>query len=500
MLNKIDTLQLTIDNQNKTINDLKSILTSVKDKLSTQIRINFGGSEKHKSQKCKKDDDSQKESGNDEEGNNDDSECNTINETLEEKDNNEYKRPCKRDYKSVKADEIIELGFNDSELEGAVYLETLESYRFYYIPGKIVKVLIKRPKYIKDNKSMVKPLPWAPDVFDRRHISASLAAAILTFKYYYHIPVERKLKMFNNGNVKIAKSTLHDYTKVAIDALEGVFQAIREKVLASDRLHIDETIMPIVDKLLHHTRKGYDWGFTSPKQNLVYFVTNNGSRSEMVLDSELKYFEGNYIHTDGYGAYKKVGERLNKDIKQIPCLVHIRRYFIWALDYHKKYATEALGYIDRIFRYDKMLKAKFKKGNEIIKHRKVYLTYLLDKFKMWLKKKVSAPNFEETDNIGKAINYAYSRIDNFYIVCKNSNLVLENNLAERNMRSHALGRNNFRFVVNEESAVRTCKIYSIMESCRMNHIDPYQYLYAVLSREPKLGETWYDLLPNKIKL
>ena len=68
------------------------------------------------------------------------------------------------------------------------------------------------------------------------------------------------------------------------------------------------------------------------------------------------------------------------------------------------------------------------------------------------------------------------------------------------MRSHAMGRKNFLFCQNEDSASRTCKIYSIIKSCKLSNVDPYRYLCEVLSRQPDLGETWDNLITGKIVL
>lgn len=117
---------------------------------------------------------------------------------------------------------------------------------------------------------------------------------------------------------------------------------------------------------------------------------------------------------------------------------------------------------------------------------------------IWLLEKASDPKFIE-DNLGKAINYALERIDKFYELMKNGLLKLENNLAERCMRGHTLGRKNYLFCQNAESESRTCKVYTIIESCKLSGIDPYRYLNYIFSKPPKLGETWENYLPCNLK-
>jgi hypothetical protein len=150
-----------------------------------------------------------------------------------------------------------------------------------------------------------------------------------------------------------------------------------------------------------------------------------------------------------------------------------------------------------MFTMERLMKKKKLKPNEVLKHRKRYLRFLLDRFRAWLSTKIE--HIKE-DNIGKAIQYAWSRVNKFYELLYNSKLELSNNKAERTMRSHAMGRKNYLFCWNELNAERTCIIYSVIESCKLCKIDPYKYLCEIFTRVPKFGETWDDLLPCNIKL
>lgn len=99
-----------------------------------------------------------------------------------------------------------------------------------------------------------------------------------------------------------------------------------------------------------------------------------------------------------------------------------------------------------------------------------------------MKKERNSKDFFAESNIGKAVTYTLERINGLYEVIKNGLLDVSNNMAERTMRGHAMGRNNYLFCQNEMSAERTCKIYSIIESCKLCKIDPYKYMCEILSR------------------
>ena len=115
----------------------------------------------------------------------------------------------------------------------------------------------------------------------------------------------------------------------------------------------------------HNSRKGYDWGFVSPTNRMMFFVRDNGSRGNKVLDNQMKDFTGTYIQTDGYVSYKRVGERLGKDIVQIPCLAHIKRKFHDSIKYNAKKARQALKIINEIFANERQYREQNLKPNQI---------------------------------------------------------------------------------------------------------------------------------------
>ncbi len=408
--------------------------------------------------------------------------------------------PGKRDYTNVEVDDnnVVVLEPDSSLLKGARLMKTEEHWRIFYKPGTFYKVVYKRRIYSKDGMVISPKLPWVPEELRKRRCDPSLVAGILVNKYCHHIPLERQLRMFSD-RFEIAKSTLHDYAKYGIDALEGLYQAIREKVLSGDRINVDETVQFIVDGDKHKTRNGYDWGFISPQFKLMYFKTDNGSRRSSVLDEEIKEYAGRFIQNDGYKVYENVAERTEKHLVQVFCMAHIRRKFWDCIEYHKDVSGQALYYINRMFMLERVCRKRKLKPDEVARKRSVYLKLYLDRFREWINRTLDTIKPSKESNIGRALNYALERIDSFYALCNNGLLELSNNIAERSMRGHTLGRKNYLFVQNGESAERTCKIYSIIESCKMCGIDPYKYIVEVLTRSPEVCMSYEELLPCNIK-
>jgi len=493
LLERIDTLD-------KSVADMSNTIEKLTDELSTYRRMLFGSkSEKVHKEKTDEEPDSESDDTPSDGTSNKKSDT-TESSPVNKKHRKSYTHPVKRDYSGIDADKVVEIKPDSKLLDGARLVKVTRSYRFYFVPGKLCKVRYDRYIYSKDGHLITPQLPYVPEAMEKRHADSSLIATILTNKYQFHLPIERQMAILNNGEIKIAKATLHTWAQAGIDSLDGLYEAIREKVLEDDRLNIDETTMRVVDTENHNSKHWYDWGFISPSSKMVFFTALNGSRGSEVLDRQLKDFKGLYITTDSYGAYTNASDRMGRTIIRIPCLCHIRRKFFDSLEYHKELATEALSYIDEIFSNERRYREEKLDKSQIENRRYWELTPLLDKFKRWLVTVSKAKDFLSETNIGKAVLYALKSIDGLYEVIKNGLLEVSNNLAERTMRSHAMGRNSYLFCQNAESASRTYKIYSIIESCKLCKIDPYRYLQTVLSRPPRVGETWSELLPCNINL
>lgn len=234
-----------------------------------------------------------------------------------------YKRPERRAYDDI--EERIEILEPDAEeLKGAKFVRSEKTFRLYMIPAKIVKVIYDRRIYAKDGHLIMPRLPYIPEEFYRIHADPSLIAGILTNKYLYHLPIHRQLKMFVNAGAKIARSTLYDWCGTAIDALEVLYHSIKAEVLKGDYLNIDETTVSVIDEDARHVKKEYMWGFVDTRNKLTFFAYEEGSRSRKVISSILEGYIGT-IQTDGYSAYKSIGEDNNNKIRRLSCLSHVRK-------------------------------------------------------------------------------------------------------------------------------------------------------------------------------
>ena len=206
LLDKVDELE-------STIKDLSNNIEKMTGVISTYERRLFGtSSEKsHKGKKKSNNDENLTEGGENNSDNNEDE--------LEEEEDGEgiaackkksYTHPHKRDYSDIPAEEVIELYSSEDEMKGARFVKKTSSYRFLYIPGRLVKIQYDRYIYCKDGHLITPKLPYVPEDLEKRHTTPELIASLLVNKYLYHIPIERQMDMLNGGEIKVPKTTLHN--------------------------------------------------------------------------------------------------------------------------------------------------------------------------------------------------------------------------------------------------------------------------------------------------
>lgn len=417
--------------------------------------------------------------------------------TRQKKPRKPYKRPERRAYDDV--EEKIEILMPDAEeLKGAKFVRSEKTCRLYMIPAKIVKVIYDRRIYAKGGKLLVPRLPYVPENFQKRHIEPSLIAGLLTNKFCYHIPIHRQTAMFKNAGANIARSTLYDWCGEGIDALEGLYQTIRDEVLKADYLNVDETTVSVIDENVHHTKKEYMWGLVDTKNRLAFFDYDQGSRSKGVIDDILQDYIGT-IQSDGYSAYRNIGTEDNRNrIRRLSCLAHIRRKFRESRENDAEHSDQALSIINGIYRLEKCFRRLKLIPDKIKEYRIRFIIPLFRKFKQWLDTNIANPKILGESLIGKAISYAYKEFDALKYIFDNGEFRVDNNAAERLLRPAKLGLNNYLFFGNHKNAKRGAIIYTIVESCKLNGVNVFEYLKEVFSKEPQVGETYEEMLPNKM--
>jgi transposase len=364
--------------------------------------------------------------------------------------------------------------------EGAVKIGEEITEKLQYTPGEVFVLRTVRPKYALPREGGIKIADLPSQVLPRSNAGASLLAHLLVSKYQDHLPFYRQLEIFKRQNISLAASTVNGWFSDTVDLLRPLYDALKKDVLSSDYVQIDESTIPVMDKdSPGSTRKGYHWIVRSPVQNQLFFHYQNGSRAQKVVVELLHSFQG-AVQSDGYGAYDIYENK--KGVLLLGCMAHARRKFEQALKDDPERAKYALQVIRDLYEIERKARESELSPDKIKALREEESYPLIRDFEKWL--------FENSTKvlpkslIGKAVLYTYNIYPRLARYVLDGRYSIDNNGAENGVRPLALGRKNYMFCGNNESAERTAIIYSLLGCCKLAEVNPMAWLANVLNRLP----------------
>ena len=349
-----------------------------------------------------------------------------------------------------------------------------------YTPGICYVRRIVRKKYALAEEAgvVIGELPSLP--LPESNAGASLLSHLLVSKYQDHLPFYRQIEIFKRQGISLAQATVSGWFSASIDLLEPLYETLRKEVLSSDYIRTDETPIPVMDK--DHpgaTKKGYHWIIRAPRMHKLYFHYDAGSRSQRVAIDILKDFKG-AVQSDGYSAYDIYENK--KDVLLLGCWAHARRKFVESLKNDPRRAQFALEQIQLLYRLERQAEDEGMNKEQIEILRKTKAWPLLQAFEKWLEENVY--QVLPRSPIGKALSYTYSIYPRLVRYVIDGRYRIDNNGVENGVRPLALGRKNYMFCGNHQAAKRTAIIYSLPGNCKINNVNPVEWLTDVLKRIP----------------
>ncbi len=194
--------------------------------------------------------------------------------------------------------------------------------------------------------------------------------------------------------------------------------------------------------------------------------------------------------------------KTNPDVLLVNCMVHIRRHLEQALDENRQMAEHGLNEIQHLYKVEHMCDEANLSYEQRRAKRQELSKPIMEAMKLWME--TEGVKYSESSQIGKAITYAYTRWDNMMRYLEDGRLLLDNNLAENEIRPVTLGRKNYLFCGNHEAAQNMAVVCSLLATCRNHNVNPRDYLNDVISQMPYHTKASYEellqLLPHKWKL
>ena len=378
-------------------------------------------------------------------------------------------------------------------------------------PGQLyIKEIIREKWGLKDNTAtapkgmsgvLIAPMPLLP--IYKGIAGASLLAEILLQKYEYHMPYYRQIKQYSHLGMKgLTESTVDGWFKQTMELLKPLYEVLKAEVMKADYIQADETTTPVMNKDTHKAAKEYLWMVRAVMERLVLFYYDQGSRAGAVIESLAnRYNFKGYLQCDGFAGYE-TAFKTNSDVRLLNCMVHIRRHLEQALDENRPMAEHGLSEIQHLYKIEHMCDEENLTPEERKTRRNELARPIMEAMKMWME--TEGVKYSESSQIGKAITYAYTRWDNMMRYLEDGRLLLDNNLAENEIRPITLGRKNYLFCGNHEAAQNMAVVCSLLATCRNHNINPRDYLNDVISQMPYHAKASHEellqLLPHKWKL
>ena len=376
-------------------------------------------------------------------------------------------------------------------------------------PGELYVRRIVRPKYAikkaqqqhentEANRETIKigSLPWLP--LPRSNAGASLLAELLTGKYVHHLPFHRQLAMFKQAGISISPSTVGGWFSDSCDLLRALYYRLRDIVLATDYIQVDESTVPVINNEKHRAVKAYLWVVRTVMDNLMFFHYDQGSRAQKVVIDLLHNYQG-AVQTDGYEVYSMYEHK--KGVLLLGCWAHARRKFTEAAKEDPTGAAYALEQIGMLYRVEEMATDQDMDYVQRAELRKRLAYPILCAFEKWI---VSYfPKVMPDGRMGRALKYTYSLFQRLSRYHLDGRYQLDNNLIENAIRPLAIGRKNYLFCGNHDAAENAAIMYSLLGCCKACEVNPREWLTDVLSRIPEYNKDYSldlaDLLPHNWK-
>jgi transposase len=366
------------------------------------------------------------------------------------------------------------------------------------IPRRWKVIETVREKFTCRDCEKISQAPAPFHVIARGWAGANLLAMILFEKFGQHQPLNRQAERYARENVPISLSTMADAVGSSCAALEPILRRIESHVMAAERLHGDDTTVPVLAKGKTDTgrcwvyvRDDKPFGGTSPAAAMFYYSRD---RKGMHPQSHLAGYAG-LFQADAFDGYRPLylPERSPGPILEAACWAHARRPFFAMADIEENARRQAAGKkeialspisievvrrIDALFESERSINGKSASERQAV--RQELSKPLVEELQVHMREQRA--KLSRGHDLAKAIDYILKRWAAFTLFLDDGRVCLSNNAAERALRGIALGRRSWMFCGSDRGGHRAAAMYSLIVTAKMNDVDPQAWLANVLAR------------------
>jgi len=351
-----------------------------------------------------------------------------------------------------------------------------------YVPGRFVVNKFVRPRMACSCCEAVLQAPLPSRPIERGRPGPGLLAHVLVSKYADHLPLYRQSQIYGREGIDLDRSTMADWVGKSTALLEPLAEAIAKRVKAGSSLFADDTPLKMLApgnkttktaRIWAYVRDERPWSGQSPPCVWYQFTVDRKGEHPV---KHLSGYQG-WVHADGYAGFNDV---FGKDkASEVACMAHIRRKFVDVFTAQgSAIAEETIKRIAQLYGVEKEVRGQSPEARAVL--RQARAKPIFDDLEEWLQAQL--PKISGKSPLAKAIRYALNRMPKTRPYLDNGFLELDNNTVERAMKPVAIGRKNWMFAGSESGGKAMAIAFTLIETAKLNGVDPQAWLTDVLTR------------------
>lgn len=349
-----------------------------------------------------------------------------------------------------------------------------------YLPGTFTVIRHVRPKLSCVRCSKVIQLPAPSRPIERGMPAAGLLAQVIVAKYADHCPLYRQQAIYRRSGIDLDRATLAAWVGQVSDRLDPLVAALGRYVRSAEKIHTDDTPVPVLEPGRGKTRTGRWWtyvrddrpaGSTAPPA--VWYRFSPDRRGEHP-QTHLKDFRG-ILQADGYAGYGPI--YATGRVLEAACWAHAGRHYydLYAIN-QSPTAAEAIRRIGLLYAVERDIRGQLPEVRR--QNRQQRSAIILEELQSWLSATLQATSAKSP--LAGAIRYTLVRWTALTRFVDDGRVELDNNTAERAIRALVLGRKNYLFAGSDDGGERAANLYSLIGTALLNQVEPYAYLRHVI--------------------
>jgi transposase len=371
------------------------------------------------------------------------------------------------------------------------------SERLDIIPAQFRVIVTRRPKYAcRACENGIAQAPAPAHIIEGGMPTEATLAHVLVSKYADHLPLYRQAQIYSRQGIDLDRSTLAAWVGKSAFELTPVYDALMSDLKQSSKLFMDETVAPVLEPGRKRTKTGYFWALArddrpwsgqetsrneTPEGNktgppgvaFTYAPGRSGEHAEKILNG----FSG-ILQVDGYAGYNRLLKRPTQDIALAYCWAHARRkLYDVTQSSTAPIAQQGLEKIQALYRIEKQIRGQTPDQRHAVRQEKS--KPIIEAFELWLTE--SRARISAKSPTGEALKYIAKYWDGLTLFLSDGRVELDNNTVERTIRPIAINRKNALFAGHDAGAQNWAVIASLIETCKLNNIEPHGYLSNILT-------------------